>query len=62
MVFTKLDLLVGMLNKEAMEDGELLDDATVEKLKLESLEKHCLAPVEEAAKAENVSLVPISST
>ena len=44
-VFTKLNLLANGLKAEAMENGEILDDAAFNQRKLESLERLCLAPI-----------------
>ena len=61
-MFTKLDLLVNKLKAEAIENGEILDDATVNQRKLESLERLCFAPIRIAAGAQNISYVAVSGT
>ena len=61
-MFTKLDLLVNKLKAEALENGEILDDAAVNRRKLESLERLCLTPIRIAAGAQSISHVAVSGT
>ena len=61
-MFTKLDLLVNKLKAEAVENGQNLDGAAVNKRKLDSLENLCVAPIRKAAGGENASHVAVSST
>ena len=62
MVFTKLDLLVNMLEEDSLEKGELFHDAALKERRLESLDKLCLTPMQMAAGGDSVSHVAVSST
>jgi len=59
-VFTKLDLLVNMLEEDSLENGELFHAAALKARRLESLDKLCLKPVQVAAGDDSVSHVAVS--
>jgi GTPase SAR1 family protein len=61
-VFTKLDLLVNMLEEDSLEKGELFHAAALKERRLVSLDKLCLRPVQMAAGGDSVSHVAVSST
>lgn len=63
-VFTKLDLLVNVLEADALEKGRLLHDAALKKCTLALLDKLCLTPVQRAAENNSASVahVAVSST
>ena len=60
-VFTKLDILVNMLEEDSLENGELFHEAALKASRLESLDRLCFKPIQIAA-GDSVSHVAVSST